>query len=126
MNLEIFLDENINGDWRHHSKWERPKARILHNPFGESQRAKVTAVQWSPDGKMLGLASDEGSAKVFLHENYQLKVYQGHSSHKESSKEVYNNYFVFRQNDDQHLYYSFPFFRNSKLTPFAGPIIRLW
>ena len=37
----------------------------------------------------LGLASDEGSAKVFMHENHQLKVYQGHSSHKESSKEVY-------------------------------------
>ena len=89
MNFDTyFLDENINGDWRHHSKWERPKARISHNPFGESQRAKITAVKWSPDGKMLGLTSDEGSAKVFTHENHQLKVYQGHSSHKESSKEV--------------------------------------
>ena len=89
MNFDTyFLDENINGDWRHHSKWERPKARILHNPFGESQRAKITAVKWSPDGKMLGLTSDEGSAKVFIHENHQLRVYQGHSSHKESSKEV--------------------------------------
>ena len=59
MELEIFLDENINGDWRHHSKWERPKARILHNPFGESQRAKVLESKQRDGGlKMRGGVAD--------------------------------------------------------------------
>ena len=46
------------------------------------------AVHWSPNASMLAVGSDEGTAKVFVYQNNQMKVHQGHSSHKNLSKEV--------------------------------------
>ena len=80
------VDNNFISDCLN-EKTNKTKPKVIDICLGSGEKAKITAVKWSPNGQMLATSTDDGLARLFSFDGIKLKSKQSHLTHKETSKD---------------------------------------